>query len=57
MHVNGLWETQSARLQLQISSVVSELTEYTESKMIIFASGPLQSLRLFLIIVNYAYGR
>ena len=30
------------------SSVFSELTERTESKMIIFTSGPLQSLRLFL---------
>ena len=30
------------------SSVFSKLTEDTESKMIIFTSGPLQSLRLFL---------
>ena len=29
-------------------SVLSELTEHTESKMIIFMSGPMQSLRLFL---------
>ena len=30
------------------SSVFSELTEHTESKMIIFTSGPLQSLRACL---------
>ena len=30
------------------SSVFSELTEHTESNMIIFTSGPLQRLRLFL---------
>ena len=30
------------------SSVLSELTEHTESKMIIFTSGALQNLRLFL---------
>ena len=34
------------------SSVFSELTEHTESKMIIFTSGPLQSLRLFLSILH-----
>ena len=34
------------------SSVFSELTEHTESKMIIFTSGPLQSLRLFLKILH-----
>ena len=32
------------------SSVFSELTEHTESKMIM--SGPLQSLRLFLLILH-----
>ena len=34
------------------SSVFSEVTEHTESKMIIFMSGPLQSLRLFLEILH-----
>ena len=37
------------------SSVFSELTEHTESKMIIFTSGPLQKFKT--IFVNFAYGR
>ena len=32
------------------TSVFSELTEHTESKMIIFTSGPPQRLRLFKIL-------
>ena len=34
------------------SAFISELTEHTESNMIIFTSGPLQSLRLFLKILH-----
>ena len=46
----------SYKLQGIFNSIVfSELTEHTESKMIIFTSGPLQSLKT--IFVNFAYGR
>ena len=38
------------------SSVFSELTEHTESKMIIFTSGPLAA-KFKTIFVNFAYGR
>ena len=39
------------------SSVVSELTEHTESKMIIFMSRPLQTLNTIFVILHMAIRR